>query len=95
MPKVLPATPPSLPTDFPLTILSPKFKLGDRVQWHPLPTQDSGIVIGIQYLPVPQHQTWAWKYTIWLDTSSSSRSWVNVDTAWEIDLDKISKPTSH
>ncbi len=75
-----------LPQDFPHHTPSPKFQIGDRVQWHPQPTQDFGTVTGIQYAPAPHLHHWTWKYSIWLDRHSPSRLWVKTDTAWEMDL---------
>ncbi len=78
-----------LPKDFPHHIPTPRFQLGDRVQWQPQPTQDFGTVTGIQYVPAPHLQTWAWKYIIWLDRHSPSRLWILTDTAWETDLEVL------
>lgn len=76
----------TLPADFPHQIANPKFQLGDRVQWHPYPTQDFGTVTGIQYAPASHLYGWGWRYSIWLDPHSPSYAWVKTDTAWEMDL---------
>lgn len=83
----------TLPEGFPHQISNPRFQLGDRVQWQPQPCQDFGTITGIQYAPASHLQAWAWKYIIWLDRHSPSRSWVITDTAWEIDLEPLTAVT--
>ncbi|MBD1867204.1 hypothetical protein H6F95_07795 [Cyanobacteria bacterium FACHB-471] len=75
-----------LPAEFPKDILSPKFNLGDRVCWHPLPSQDFGTITGLQYAPAPHLNAWGWQYIIFLSPHSLSSAWVQIDVAWEEDL---------
>lgn len=82
-----------VPKGFPVFIQQPMFQLGDRIRWHPRPTADFGIITGLQYTPAPHLNTWAWKYTIWLDLDSPSHAWTTSDTAWEADLEKL--PAHH
>ncbi len=80
-----------IPNGFPGTAPEPLFQLGDRVRWRPSPNSDVGVIIGLQYLPTKESgwQQWAWKYLVWLDLESYSRSWTTGDTAWEPDLESF------
>lgn len=64
----------------------PKFMLGARVSWRPLPNQDCGVVTGIEYAPATHLNSWGWRYTVWLDARSPSARWIASDLAWEDDL---------
>jgi hypothetical protein len=75
-----------LPDNFPGRTQAPKFHLGDRVQFIPMPAEDHGIVIGVQYAPAEHLQDWTWCYTLWLDPHSPSYEWTYQDSAWEDDL---------
>ncbi|HEY9631405.1 MAG TPA: hypothetical protein V6C84_29285 [Coleofasciculaceae cyanobacterium] len=75
-----------LPNNFPQDLPTPKFKIGDRVCWHPLPAQDFGIITGLEYAPAEHLQGWSWKYVVWLDPQSPSHEWTQQDSAWEDDL---------
>lgn len=75
-----------LPEGFPSKVPSPKFKLGDQVCWHPLPSQDFGTITGIQFSPAEHRQAWSWQYIVFLAPTSPSRSWIHADLAWEEDL---------
>ena len=77
----------SLPKNFPTEIPEPQFQVGACVCWQPLPSQDFGIVTGLQYAPAEHLQAWHWRYVIWLDADSPSRRWTLSDTAWEEDLE--------
>jgi hypothetical protein len=90
----LDALPPSvrLPADFPDGTAMPKFLYGDRVQWKPLSNLDQidiGIIIGRFYAFAHHRHQWAWKYLIFLDPDSYSRSFCTADTAWEEDLEPL------
>ena len=65
---------------------APRFRLGDRVRFVPLPAEDYGIIIGLQFAPAEHLQDWSWRYTIRLDLQSPSRAWTDSDFAWEADL---------
>ena len=76
----------TLPKKFPHRIDQPKFSLGDRVCLVPLPAEDHGIIIGLQFAPAEHLQDWSWRYTIWLDLQSPSRAWTDSDLVWKTDL---------
>jgi len=80
-----------VPEGFPDTAPEPVFQLGDRVRWKPRPSSDVGTVVGLQYVPTEAStwQQWAWKYLVWLDLDSDSRSWTTSDMAWEPDLERL------
>ncbi|HEY9626100.1 MAG TPA: hypothetical protein V6C84_02255 [Coleofasciculaceae cyanobacterium] len=90
---MFPITIDALPENFPGYTPTPKFQIGDRVCWYPLPAQDFGIITGLEYAPAAHLQSWAWKYIIWLDRHSPSRLWVITDTAWETDLESLAAVT--
>ena len=75
-----------LPNDFPEQSPAPKFQLGDRVSFVPMPAEDYGIIVGLQFAPAAHLQGWGWRYTIWLDPQTPSRAWTDSDLAWEADL---------
>ncbi|HEY9697673.1 MAG TPA: hypothetical protein V6D10_10450 [Trichocoleus sp.] len=85
----------SLPADFPHHIPEPKFQLGDRVRWHPLPNEDFGTITGIEYAPADHLNSWGWRYTVWLDAHSPSRNWTMTDIAWEEDLEPLPLALAH
>jgi hypothetical protein len=64
----------------------PKYAIGDRVSWHPLPSRDFGIITGLEYAPAEHLQAWGWRYIVWLDPDSPSHSCTRTDIAWEEDL---------
>ncbi len=64
----------------------PKYAIGDRIRFVPVPAEDFGIVVGIQLAPAEHLQDWAWRYVIWLDDQSPSRAWTYSDLAWEDDI---------
>jgi len=78
-----------LPEGFPQTAPAPRFRLGDRVRFVPLPAADYGIIVGLQFAPAEHLQGWGWRYTIWLDPQSPSRAWTCADLAWEDDLELL------
>ncbi|HEY9625917.1 MAG TPA: hypothetical protein V6C84_01320 [Coleofasciculaceae cyanobacterium] len=75
-----------LPKSFLSTAPAPKFQIGDQVCWHPLPTQEFGVVTGLEYAPAAHLLGWSWKYVVWLDPRSPSHEWIRQDSAWEDDL---------
>lgn len=77
----------NVPNAFPAGVSAPKFDVGLCVCWHPLPSQDFGTIIGVEYAPAEHLQAWSWCYHIWLDPHSPSRTWTQTDTAWEADLE--------
>lgn len=83
---MLPKTFFALPKEFLRTSALPKFRLGDRARFIPMPAEDYGIVVGLQFAPAAHLQGWRWRYTIWLDPESPSRAWTDSDLAWEADL---------
>lgn len=78
-----------LPPDFPSNISTPKFHIGDRVRWQPIPSHDFGVVVGLHYIPAAHLQKWQWQYVVWLDLDSPSRGWIVRETAWEDDLEAM------
>ncbi|MBD2094073.1 hypothetical protein H6F90_02750 [Trichocoleus sp. FACHB-591] len=78
-----------MPEGFPHQIPQPRLRIGDRVSWRPLPSQDFGTVTGLQYAPAEHLKSWAWRYLIWLDPQSPSHAWTCTDTAWEADLELL------
>jgi hypothetical protein len=84
----------SLPDSFPSSTAQPKLKIGDLVRWHPLPSQDFGIITGLEFAPADHLQAWSWRYVVRLDPKSPSSDWVLSDTAWEGDLKPLmAEPT--
>lgn len=79
----------SLPDSFPNSLSSPTFRIGDRVRFVPLPAEDYGIIVGLQFAPAEHFQGWGWRYIIWLDPQSPSRAWTDSDLAWEGDLQRL------
>lgn len=79
-------------------IAAPKFFIGDRVCWRPLPGEhdplEGGCVVGMKYwatafaeLPVLGDDAEAgWQYLIYLDQNAPSSAWVKTDWAAESDL---------
>jgi len=76
----------ALPEGFPVDTPSPRFAVGMRASWQPLPSQDFGIITGMEYAPMPDFDGWGWRYTVWLDARSPSAQWIPSDLAWEEDL---------
>ena len=74
------------PEEFPQTSALPKFRLGDRVRFVPLPAEDYGTIIGLQLAPAEHLQGWGWRYSLWLDPQSPSSTWTCSDLGWEDDL---------
>ncbi|HEY9697117.1 MAG TPA: hypothetical protein V6D10_07640 [Trichocoleus sp.] len=89
------ATLPVLPEHFPNQIAQPKLKIGDRVRWCPLPSEDFGIITGIEYTPAEHRDSWGWRYTVWLDAHSPSRNWTMTDIASEEDLELLPLALAH
>lgn len=79
----------SLPQTFPRQTQPPKFSLGDRVRFVPMPAEDFGIITGLQFAPAEHLHDWAWRYVVWLDDHSPSREWTCSDLAWEDDLQRL------
>jgi hypothetical protein len=80
-----PSTP--LPENFPSGIAPPKFQIGDRVRWHPIPDEEFGVVTGFEYAPAEHLQHWYWQYVVRLDPASPSSSRIVAETAWENDIE--------
>ncbi|XGV96557.1 MAG: hypothetical protein ACAF41_27975 [Leptolyngbya sp. BL-A-14] len=78
--------PPVLPKDFPQGVSGPRYAIGDRVRFVPIPAEDYGIITGLQFAPAEHLRNWAWRYVVWLDDQSPSRKWTSSDLAWEDDL---------
>lgn len=79
----------TLPPKFPHGIGQPKFSIGDRARFVPLPAEDYGIIIGLQFVPAAHLPGWGWRYTLWLDPQSPSRAWTDSDLVWEDDLQRF------
>ena len=80
---------PVLLKDLPSSVSVPKYAIGDRVRFIPMPAEDFGIVTGFQYAPAEHLQDWAWRYTLWIDSQSPSYAWTPSDLAWEADLQRL------
>jgi hypothetical protein len=80
-----------LPANFPENLPVPKFQIGDRVRWLPMPSQDYGTVIGFAYSLATHLQAWHWQYVVWLDADSPSHRWITTETAWETDLEPLAE----
>ncbi len=78
-----------LPTSFPDSVVQPRFTIGDRVRFVPMPAEDFGIITGLQCAPAEHLQDWAWGYIVWLDAQSPSHQWACSDFAWEDDLELL------
>jgi hypothetical protein len=76
----------SLPSDFPNSAPKPRFEFGGMVVIVSPSGSEWGIVIGRFYSYAPHRCCWMWRYILWLDSASSSATWVVAATAWEEDL---------
>ncbi len=83
----------TLPQAFPQRLQAPKFNIGDRVRFVPMPAEDFGIITGLQFTPAEHLQDWAWRYVVWLDNQSPSHQWTPSDLAWEDDLQLLAPAT--
>lgn len=80
--------PPELPAEFPQGLVM-QFKLGDRVQWIPLPSTDWGVIIGLEYEWSEFLKSWNPMYCVLLAASSPSYQWIDRDWAWEWALQPV------
>lgn len=71
--------------------LQPKFHLGNRVRWKPMPSTDWGTISGLQYAWANHLSQWQWKYLVWLDPDSPSRAWTPSDWGWQDDLEPLKR----
>jgi hypothetical protein len=80
-----------LPPGFPNAIGLPKYPVGSRCRWVPMPATDWGIVIGQAYAPSKLDDAastrWDWSYLLLLDADSPSRQWLLADWVDEADLE--------
>ncbi|WP_088890009.1 hypothetical protein [Leptolyngbya ohadii] len=67
----------------------PKFKVGDRVCWFRVPTQDFGTVVERFYGTEGSVQALGWHYTIELDPHSPSFDHCKTDYGFEDDLELL------
>lgn len=65
----------------------PLFNYGDVLRWRGIDDSDWGIAIGRFYGYALHSKSWQWCYLLWLDSSSKSAAWCQIDTAWEEDLE--------
>lgn len=82
-----------LPTNFSKHLPTPKYSVGDRCRWIPMPETDWGTVMGSVYAPdhfnsYPKSRS-AWVYLLLLDIDSPSRQWTETDWVDEEDLELI------
>lgn len=82
-----------LPLNFPEAVSVPRYALGTRCRWIPMPETDWGTIIGQVYTPqesqgaeIPQ---WSWIYLLLLDSSSPSHQWLLADWVDEEDLELL------
>lgn len=81
-----------LPAYFPNDAKPPRFLYGDKLRWIPLKGDSGfGTVIGRFYSFASHLCSWEWCYLIWLDKESPSSVWAVADTAWEEDLEPMTK----
>lgn len=67
---------------------TPRYQIGDRVQWRPVDeTTDWGVVIGYFYTYARHCCQWAICYFVRLDENSPSAAWTVSDTVWEEDIE--------
>jgi len=66
-----------------------KFKIGDRVRWFRVPTQDFGIVIECFYGSEGSVEAVGWHYLVQLDSESPSFAHCKEDYGFEDDLESI------
>ena len=82
---------------FPEHVLVPKYSVGDRCRWIPLPETEWGTIIGLVYMPGSSDKQsslqWVWVYLLLLDLDSPSRGWVDADWVEEEDLELFSSQT--
>lgn len=76
----------TLPDALPPTMPMPLHFIGDRVLYQGLSSHESGVVVGMEYAPAQHRQGWQWRYQIYLDSSSPSKAWISLETAWEDDV---------
>ncbi|HEY9620670.1 MAG TPA: hypothetical protein V6C78_09890 [Crinalium sp.] len=67
----------------------PKFRVGDRVRWFRVPTQDFGVVADCFYGSEGSVQAEGWHYLIRLDSRSPSFSHCKEDYGFEDDLELV------
>ena len=86
-----------LPSGFPASASQPRFVDGERVRSKPLDGDevDFGIVIGHFYAHAAHLASWGWKYLVFLDRTSQSRSFCLADTAWEEHLESIAEQNQY
>lgn len=68
---------------------NPKFKVGDRVRWFRVPTQDFGVVIECFYGSEGSVEAVGWHYLVQLDSQSPSFAHCKEDYGFEDDLESI------
>jgi hypothetical protein len=85
----------ALSEDFPESLPSFTFKLGDRVRWKPMPSTDWGTITGIEYSWHSPGNSWQPRYKVYLDSESPSRAWTDSDWAWEWDLESELEQQKH
>lgn len=79
----------------PNNIPVPVFRVGvSRVRWKPIPSPDSGLVMGMRYLWAEHLASWQWQYYVLLDTDSPSYQWTQGDWWWQDDLEPLPKSDS-
>lgn len=76
----------TLPDNLPQTMPLPLHFIGDRVLYQGLSSHESGVVVGMEYAPAQHRQGWQWRYRIYLDACSPSKTWISLETAWEDDV---------
>lgn len=76
----------ALVTNIESAVAPAKFRLGDRVRWFRVPTQDFGTVVNCFYSTEGSVQALGWHYLIQLDPRSSSFTHCKFDLGFEDDL---------
>lgn len=68
-----------------------KFKLGDRVRWYRVPTQDFGVVVDRFHGTEGSVKADGWHYVVQLDAASPSFAHCKLDYGFEDDLESIAE----
>ena len=82
-----------LPEQTPDPLPTPKFQLGQQVQWANVPAHDFGCIIGLVWAAAASTQASGYHYAVQLDTASSSKQFgIDADWGFEDDLALLIAP---
>ncbi len=83
-PLLLPSI--ALPQPPPLYLPAPKFQIGQWVYWKALKDADFGHIVGLVWAAEGSVKAFGYHYSVLLDKASFSRSFIDLDWAFEDDL---------